>query len=212
MTPSLRIAGIWAMSVIGALPGCRQVVGGDVFELASVYLTCWPVMRGVQCQLLALSRDVRQPPRDATHEASWHFSGMAGAQLSTTGIVEADRDGDVSIDVDYQSRTAHRMVRLIRGRPGQLLAVVRGRALLDDHGSLRGVPGVRVEVVSGPDAGKAATTARDGTYELAGLTPGLFEMRATKPGYESTDMAVSIESGEAHVSVLLRALIDRDDM
>jgi hypothetical protein len=210
MTPHLRVGGVCAMSLIGALSGCRREVSRHTFPVASVRLTCRPIVRGVQCQLLALSTDVSQAPRDVTSEASWHLSGVAGAHLSSMGIVEAGREGDVGIDVDYQSRTAHRMVRLSRTGPGQLLTILRGRAFAEHSGSLQPVAGVRLEVASGPDAGRSATTERDGGYELAGLVPGTLELRATKPGYEPNELTVSIEPGDAHVSVLMRAPIRRD--
>jgi hypothetical protein len=209
MTPHLRIGGVCAISLIGALSGCRREVS-HTFPVASVRLTCWPIVRSVQCQLLALSRDVSQTPLDVTSEASWHLSGIAGAHVSAVGVIEAAGEGDVEIHADYQSHPAHRMVRLVRSGPGQLLAILRGRALVEDDGSLQPVAGVRVEVVSGPDAGKSATTESDGRYELAGVVPGTLELRATKPGYESTDLAVSIEPGDAHVTVLMRAPIRRD--
>jgi hypothetical protein len=60
------------------------------------------------------------------------------------------------------------------------------------------------------DAARSATTDRDGGYELDGLVPGTLELRATKPGYEPTTLAVSLEPGDTHVSVLMHALIRRD--
>jgi hypothetical protein len=169
--------------------------------------------------LLALSREVSRGPRDVTGDASWHLSGNAGAQVSRTGIVEAapgnnvgdgGRVDDVRLDVDYQSQTAHSIVRLSRNGPGQLLTIVRGRVFAEDDGSLHPVAAVRLEVISGPDAGKSATTERDGGYELPGLVPGTLELRATKSGYESTVLTVSIQPGDAIVSVLMRTPIHRD--
>jgi hypothetical protein len=205
MTPHLRIGGVCAMSLIGALLGCRRDGLPHTFPVASVRLTCWPIVRSVQCQLLALSRDVSQPPRDVTGEASWQLSGISGAHVSAVGIIEAAHEGDVEIHADYQSQTANRMVRLARSGPGQVLAILRGRAFAEADGSLRPVAVVRVEVISGPDAGKSATTDRDGGYELAGLVPGAIELRAAKAGYESTGLAVSIEPGDGYANVLMRA-------
>jgi hypothetical protein len=170
-----------------------------------VRLTCWPIVRSVQCQLLALSRDASQAPRDVTAEALWQLSGISGARVSAVGIIEAAHEGDVEIHADYQSRTAHRMVRLVRSGPGQVLAILRGRAFAEADGSLRPVAGVHIDVISGPDAGKSATTDRVGGYELAGLVPGPTELRAAKAGYESTELAVSIEPGDGYANVLMRA-------
>jgi hypothetical protein len=179
--------------------------------MASVRLTCRPIERGLQCQLLALSRDVSQAPRDVTREASWHLSGVAGAQVSTAGIVEATHEGDVEINVDYQSQTTHCLVRLTPRAPGQLLAIVRGHAFVEDDESLRPVSGVRVEVVSGPDIGKSATTGRDGAFALAGLLPGTFDLRATKNGDPPTELPVSAEPGETRTNLLMQAPRPSDD-
>jgi hypothetical protein len=198
------------MSLIGALPGCRPAAARNAFSVASVRLTCWPIERGVQCQVLALSRDVRQAPRDVTREASWHFSGVTGAQVSTTGIVEATDEGNVEINVDYQSQIAHCMARLARSGPGQLLAIVQGRAFVEDDDSLQPVLGVRIEVVSGPDAGTSATTGPDGGFALGGVAPGTFDLRATKGGYPPTELRVSVEPGDTRTNVLMHAPIRSD--
>jgi hypothetical protein len=206
------------------LLGCGREASRASLSIVAVRLTCQPIARGVQCRLLALSRDASQPPRDVTADASWHLSGGAGAHVSTAGIVEAAPAGDASdandagnagdgggrsgmedveIAADYQSLSAHRMVRLSRTGPGQVLAVLSGRALVEDKGALRPVAAVRLEVVSGPDAGKSATTDRDGGYELTGLAPGKVDLRATKPGYDVTAVTVSLEPGDARLTVLM---------
>jgi hypothetical protein len=76
MTPPLRMGGVYAMSLVGALQGCPRELSQQTFPVASVRLICQPVERSVQCRLLALSSDVRQVPRDVTSDASWHLSGM----------------------------------------------------------------------------------------------------------------------------------------
>jgi hypothetical protein len=186
-----------------SLPGCGREGSRDSLSIAAVRLTCGPIDRGVQCRLLALSRDASQAPRDVTREAAWRLSGVRGARVNA-GIVEAAGDlGDAEIAASYQSLSAHRMVRLNRAGPGQVLAVLSGRALTEDKGALRPVAAVRLEVVGGPDAGKSVMTDRDGGYELAGLAPGKLELRATRPGYDVTSVTVSLEAGDARLTVLM---------
>jgi len=218
MTPYLRTTGVCAM-ILFPLLGCGGASRAWV-PVAAVRLTCQPIARGVQCRLLALSRDASQAPRDVTREATWHLSGGRGAHVTNAGIVEAPQaalgtggdagevadvedSGDTEIAADYQSLSAHRMVRLSRTGPGQLLAVLSGRALTEEKGALRPVAAVRLEVVSGPDAGKSVMTDRDGGYELAGLAPGKLELRATRPGYDVTTVSVSLEAGDARFTVLM---------
>jgi hypothetical protein len=201
----LRQVRVWLLSLVGVFPACQQATVKTGFPVASVRLTCRAAGRNVQCQVLALSRDVRQAPRDVTREAAWDLSGVEGARMSPTGIVEAARQGDVDVHVDYQSRTAHCLVRLTQHGPGQPLALVRGHVFVEDHASLQPEPGVRLEVVSGPDTGKSATTGGDGAFALGGLAPGTLDLRATKGGYRPTDLRLTVESGDVHTDVLMDA-------
>jgi hypothetical protein len=74
-------------------------------------------------------------------------------------------------------------VRLTRDHPGQMLATLRGRVYVEVGGEFRPVALVRIEILSGPATGTCTMTSRDGSYELAGLVPGDFVIRATKIGY-----------------------------
>ena len=68
--------------------------------------------------------------------------------------------------------------------------VITGRTFEQGVGDLTGV---RVEVLTGPDAGKADTTSPQGVpnvYSLAVL-PGEFRLRATKDGYVPIDRQIS---------------------
>lgn len=72
-------------------------------------------------------------------------------------------------------------------RPG---VVITGRTFEQGVGDLTGV---RVEVLTGPDAGKADTTSPQGVpnvYSLAVL-PGEFRLRATKDGYVPIERQIS---------------------
>src|SRR5262245_60107365 len=48
----------------------------------------------------------------------------------------------------------------------------------------RAVAGARVEVVSGPDAGRSVLSQADGAFLLDDLTPGQISLRVTKDGYQ----------------------------
>jgi hypothetical protein len=171
-------------------------------DVASLNLTCRPVARGVQCQLLALLRSGTLAPRDVTASASWHVAGTAGMHVSPEGMV-ATGDGDVLIDTDYQSKTARLWIRLTPHHPAQLLGTVQGSVYLSVRGWLRPVAHARVEVVSGPSLGKQTTTRDDGTYELPAVVPGDIVIRATKNGFVPTELAARIWPGDNRISVAI---------
>jgi hypothetical protein len=190
--------------LVGTLSVCPREIREQPVDVASLNLACRPASSdGVECRLLALSPDVARPPRDVTTWASWHVTGPARMDLVRPGVVRATGDGAVAIDTRYQSRTAHLMVRLTPGHPAQFLATVRGAVYLHDHGRLRPVANVRIEVVEGPNLGKQTTTRADGTYELPGLIPGDLVIRATKSPYAPRDLPERILPGDNRISVPL---------
>jgi hypothetical protein len=123
--------------------------------------------------------------------------------VSPTGVVETAFQGDVDVRVSYQAKTAHCLVRLAQRGPGQPLAMIRGHVFVEGNESLRPEPGVRIEVVSGPDAGTFATTGRDGAFALGGVAPGTLDLRATKSGYQPTELRLIVEPGDVRTNVLM---------
>jgi hypothetical protein len=190
--------------LVGTLSACPREIREEPVDVASLNLACGPVSRdGVQCRLLALSRDVARPPRDVTGWASWHVTGAAKLYLAQPGVMRATGDGEVVIDTRYRSRTARVMVRLAPEHSAQLLATVRGAVYGHDRGRLRPMASARVEVVDGPNLGKQTTTHDDGTYELPALVPGDIVIRATKIPYVPTDLPARIGPGDNRISVAL---------
>jgi hypothetical protein len=189
--------------VAAVVSSCDRGDSHDDQEVASLYLTCAPASRGVHCQLLALSRDVSQAPRDVTPKASWRVSGIAGTQVSADGTIDAPADGDLTIHAQYASHRVQAQVRLARDRPGQMLAAVRGRVYAERDGTLRPVPSARVEVVGGPSAGLSTTTREDGSYELGGVVPVDVVVRATKVGYTPAEGSTELHSGDNRLNLLI---------
>ena len=178
-------------------------------EVASLNLTCSPAAAGLRCRLLALFRDVSRPPRDVTAQASWRLSGVAGAQISRDGAIDAVADGDVGIEALYGSRRVEARGRLRRASPGQMLAALRGRVYLEIDGRLQPAAQAHVEVVGGTNAGLSTTTHADGSYELVGLVAGdavevvdVF-LRATKAGCSPAEGSTPIHSGDNRLSLVL---------
>jgi carboxypeptidase family protein len=189
--------------IAGIVYACGRGGSHGGQEITSLYLACASAWRGVHCQLLALSRDVSQSPRDVTAEASWRLSGVAGARISPGGVIEAPEDGDLEIDAQFQARHATAHARLRRDRPGQMLAALRGRVYVERDGALRPVAHARVEVVGGPSVGLSTTTAGDGSYEFVTLVPGDALIRATHVGCTAAEGSTQIRSGDNRLSLLI---------
>ena len=199
---------------LAALLGVFQVIshfGGSYApeEVASLNLTCSPAAAGLHCRLLALFHDVSQPPRDVTAQASWRLSGVAGAQISRDGAIDAVADGDVGIEALYGSRRVEARGRLHRDQPGQMLASLRGRVYLERDGRLQPAAQASVEVVGGTNAGLSTITHGDGNYELVGLVAGdavegvdIF-LRATKAGCSPAEGSTQIHWGDNRLSLVL---------
>jgi hypothetical protein len=161
----------------------------------------------VNCKLFALFREVSRAPHDVTDVASWQLMGdAAGARISPGGVIEATEDGNMEIDARYLSHRAHAVVRVARGRPGQVLAIVRGRVYVESDRVLRPVARVRIEISSGPSIGRWTTTEGDGSYELRGVVPGDLEIRATRAGYTVAHQPARIEPGDNLCSLLIGAV------
>jgi len=191
------------VSLIEILSACGRARPTDPQDVASLNLTCALAPRGVHCRLLALSRDVSRAPRDVTADASWHLSGVVGAQISADGGITVPADGDIELDAHYQSYRMQAWARLTRDGPGHMLAALRGRVYVERDGTLRPVAVARVEVVSGPSAGLVVTTADDGSYELVGLMPGDVVIRATKIGCTTAEGSTQIFPGVNRLSLLI---------
>jgi hypothetical protein len=190
-----------SLALVGTLFGCPREIHEEPVDVAALRLECRPASHGVQCRLLALLRDATGPPRDVTVRAAWHMAGQAEMHLSAVGVMQAIGNGDVAIATDYQSRTAHLMVRLTPNRPGQLLATIRGVVYVPGRGRLTPLANAQVQVISGSGPGKQTTTRGDGTYELVGVVPGNIVIRATKIGVAPADQSAEIRPGENRISV-----------
>jgi hypothetical protein len=197
--------GRWLTLVIavGMLVASPREMHDESMDVASLSLSCRPVAVGAQCNLLALSREAAEPPRDVTGWASWYVGGGAEMYLSPAGVMQAIGEGDVAIETVYASKRAHVTVRLTPGQPALILATLRGAVYVYDRGRLRPVADARVEVASGPSLGKQTTTGADGTYELPALPAGSIAIRVTKLGFTPADLSTQIQPGDNRISPVI---------
>lgn len=67
------------------------------------------------------------------------------------------------------------------------------------------VSDVRIDVLDGPNAGRSAMTDNGGRYTMAGLSSGMFQLRASKTGYVRLERNVSLDSNTTLDLAVVRA-------
>jgi len=136
---------------------------------------------------------------DVSGLAQWSTSDPAVATVSSTGLVTARSAGEVSIRASYQGATGFAIRWAV---PGQGLAGTY-RTLQGTVLSLNGaLPGVLMEILDGPNAGRSMTTFASGAFVMDGLQDGPFTIRLSKPGYVTAEYQWSIPGGRDRLATL----------
>lgn len=129
--------------------------------------------------------------RDVTTDVHWSTSDESILSVTDAGDVTARAIGDAEVRAIFPtSCTFPKSVVVLP--PGRFLAFV---AVTEDQVTAP-LLDVRVEVVSGPAAGLAATTDWSGSARLLGVTQDV-AIRFSKDGYESVVQNVRIERQRA---------------
>ncbi len=170
------------VALLGIVSGCHRKGAPDSFTVASVRLSCWPIARGMQCQLLALSHDAGQPPRDVTDHTVWRPSGPLDVQISQPGCHPSVPRMAMWTSKRCSSRDGPikwcGWPRIVQASSSSPFADTPSSWTKDGFPPS---PGVRIEVIRGPDSGRSVTTGADGAYEL-GVVPGTLAILATRVG------------------------------
>jgi hypothetical protein len=64
------------------------------------------------------------------------------------------------------------------------------------------LPGVLMEILNGPNAGRSMTTFANSVFYMEGLQDGPFTIRLSKPGYVTAEYAWSIPGGKDRIASL----------
>jgi carboxypeptidase family protein len=91
--------------------------------------------------------------------------------------------------------------------------VVPGQGIHGTSRSLAGVvlslngalPGVVMQIVNGPNAGRTATTTSEGRFLMTDLRDGQFTIRLSKPGYVTAEYVWTIPGGSERITTLTAA-------
>jgi hypothetical protein len=139
-----------------------------------------------------------------TTQAVWTSTNASIATVSPAGVITFVAIGESDIRATYASMSANARVTVVAAPlPRHNLTGVVTDA--DRRGV--GLAGARVEVTDGPDAGRATTTAADGSYTLTNLTEGTFTLRISLRDYDTLVQTVRLTSA-TRLDVTLRPLIN----
>ena len=182
--------------------GCAETGPSDV--LGAVQLMCPEFGESSRCNAFAMMSG--RDGQDVSGLATWSTSDPAIATINTTGLVTALRSGEVAIRVSYQDAAAFQVVWVV---PGQGIygtsRTLAGRVL-----SMVGpLPGVLMEILNGPNAGRSMTTSSDGRFYMDNLQDGPFTIRLSKAGYRTAEYQWSIPGGAERIPTLTASQQDR---
>jgi hypothetical protein len=140
---------------------------------------------------------------DVTGSAEWQVRPSAVGRVVWPGAVVPLKDGDADIGVYYESKEAEVSVRLSPTHQAELLGSVHGRVVSRGVDGFYPAVSVRVQIITGEDAGRSATTLKDGSFTLERLLPGDDEIRVSGDGYMTTTVPLRLWAGDSHVNVLV---------
>ena len=135
--------------------------------------------------------------------ATWTSANAAVATVSAGGLVTFVAVGEADIQAVFQGLSAATRVNVVP-------APIPRRTLTGtviDGGRRVGLDGARVEVTDGANAGRAATTAADGTFSIPDLLEGTFTIRISHPNFDPVVQPVTL-TATTRVEVTLRPLLD----
>ena len=184
------------LTVTGLLTtGCAE--DGLAGPSPAVQLMCPEFGESSRCTAFATMSG--RDGQDVSGLATWSTSDPTIATINSTGLVTTVRAGEVAIRVNYQGASAFVVVWAV---PGQGLHGT-SRTLAGMVLSMQGpLPGVLMEILNGPNAGRAMTTSTDGRFHMADLRDGPFTIRLSKPGYRTAEYQWSIPGGAERTPTL----------
>jgi hypothetical protein len=135
-----------------------------------------PGAGGVQLTATATLSDGSS--RNVTAASAWVSSNTALATVSDAGLVTVLGTGDVDFRATYQT-----VAGSLRVAVSQTSFAVSGRVSPVYPNQPSYIPNVKVEIVTGANAGAFTYTAADGSYTIRGLSAGRLDMQVAIAGY-----------------------------
>lgn len=133
-------------------------------------------------QLTAIARFTDGTALDVTSAAGWESSNTAIATVSATGLVAIHGTGDVDLLATYQAVTGSTQLFVAQSAPTKVTL----SGMVREAGTRRLLPGVRILVNNGPDAGAIAISDEGGLYTFPSLSlSSVIVLEASKDGYQT---------------------------
>jgi len=126
--------------------------------------------------------------QDVTTQATWSSSDASIATASSRGMVTGVGTGEADITATYQGVAGKSHVTIARPQPQTFTLT----GVITDGSTRGGIESARLEVLSGSNAGKIASTDSTGTYTMRDLVADSFRMRASADGFDSGEQGVTI--------------------
>ena len=193
-TPFLRI-----LTIAAVASGCGGSSNptGPQMPATQIFISCPEFGESSRCNAHALLEDGNS--LDVTGLADWTVSDRTIGSITSTGLVTATTTGEIAIRASYGGVTS----AVIRWAvPNNGLHGI-DHTLNGTVGSLGGpLPGVLMEILTGPNAGRSTTTSATGFFYMEGLQDGQFTIRLSKAGYRTAEYTWWIPGGSNRMPTL----------
>jgi len=138
---------------------------------------------GESAQLTANAVLLDSSVQNVTEQAQWTSSNPRVLEISATGVAKGIANGDATINVRYQSRSASKGLIVVPTGTYRL----KGRVTEDGLG----LAGVTVTVIGGVGEGVMSMTGADGSYILYGVS-GHVRLHAKLDGYSTSTQELDL--------------------
>ena len=143
---------------------------------------------GQTVQFSAIATLSNATTQNVTTQATWSSSDASIATAGSSGMVTGVGAGEADITATYQGVAGKSHVTIARPQPQTFTLM----GVITDGSTRGGIEGARLEVLSGLNAGKIASTDGTGTYTMRDLVADSFRMRASADGYDSGEQGITI--------------------
>ena len=137
---------------------------------------------------------------DVTSKVTWTSTSEATAAVQG-GELRLVGAGDVEIRASLEQVSASSRVSVAQRPPDT--STLSG--LITDSATGRALASVTVQIASGANSGRTASTDESGFYSLPSLLHGTFTLRVTRAGYEVTERTATL-SGDSRIDIAVRPL------
>jgi len=129
-----------------------------------------------------------------TSQATWQSSNQVVATVNS-GLVTALQAGTVDITATYQN--VNGSVRLTVPQPVVLIYTLSGTVTDGTSGGI--LPGIRMSITTGTNAGLSTTTDSTGKYSISGISAGSMTVSAPATSYQTLDKVVTVTGSTSDI-------------